>query len=174
MAFGLFSQGFGIMLAQLRRFFRREIAFLRCMEVFFHLFYDMLRFTVVLYFQVGRRSDNLVGMPADRAELPFLETIHIGEGPAGRAPDDKVHDKEVMRVILIKIYRLVVITTAMESFWLRETKTGSLIEELSLFHISPPPSENKMRYMSGGYHIFGTQHLNGKNREHMKILIEQF
>jgi hypothetical protein len=42
---------------------------------------------------------------ADWAELPFLETIHIGECPAGRAPDDEVHDKEVMRVILIKIYR---------------------------------------------------------------------
>ena len=76
------------------------------MKVFFHLFYDMLRLKVMLYFQVGRRSDNLVGMPADRAELPFLEPIHVREGPAGRAPDDEVHDKEVMRVILIKIYRL--------------------------------------------------------------------
>jgi hypothetical protein len=46
---------------------------------------------------------------ADWAELPFLETIHVREGPAGRAPDDEVHDKEVMRVILIKIYRLIVI-----------------------------------------------------------------
>ena len=119
MAFGLFSQGFGIMLAQLRRFFRREIAFLRCMEVFFHLFYDMLRLKVMLYFQVGRRSDNLVGMPADRAELPFLETIHIRESSAGGAPDDEVHDKEVMRVILIKIYRLIVRSMAREnSFFL--------------------------------------------------------
>jgi hypothetical protein len=49
-------------------------------------------------------------MPADRAELPFLEAIHIREGLTGRAPDDEVHDKEVMRVILIKIYRLFVIT----------------------------------------------------------------
>jgi len=108
MAFGLFSQGFGIMLAQFCRFFRREIAFLRCMEVFFHLFYDMLCLKVMLYFKVGRRSDHLMGMPADRAELPFLETIHIRESSAGGAPDDEVHDKEVMRVILIKIYRLIV------------------------------------------------------------------
>jgi hypothetical protein len=50
-------------------------------------------------------------MPADRAELPFLEAIHIREGLTGRAPDDEVHDKEVMRVILIKIYRLFVIIT---------------------------------------------------------------
>jgi hypothetical protein len=62
----------------------------------------------MLHFQVSRRSDHLMGMPADRAELPFLETIHIREGPAGGAPDDEVHDKEVMRVILIKIYRLIV------------------------------------------------------------------
>jgi hypothetical protein len=52
-----------------------------------------------------------MGVTADWAELPFLETIHIGECPAGRAPDDEVHDKEVMRVILIKIYRLFVIIT---------------------------------------------------------------
>jgi hypothetical protein len=106
MAFGLFSQGFGIMFAQFRRFFRREIAFLCRMEVFFHLFYNMLRLKIMLYFQVGRRSDYLMGVPADRAEFPFLKTIHIRESSAGGAPDDEVHDKEVMRVILIKIYRL--------------------------------------------------------------------
>jgi len=128
MAFGLFSQGFGIMLAQLRRFFRREIAFLRCMEVFFHLFYDMLRLKVMLYFQVGRRSDNLVGMPADRAELPFLETIHIRESSAGGAPDDEVHDKEVMRVILIKIYRLIVRSMTREDPFFSVTFTLKVIQ----------------------------------------------
>jgi hypothetical protein len=56
-----------------------------------------------------------VGVSADRAELPFLETIHVREGPAGRAPDNEVHDKEVMRVILIKIYRLIVIITVLEN-----------------------------------------------------------
>jgi len=111
MAFGLFSQGLSIMMAQFRGFFWREIGFLRCVEVFFHLFYDMLCLNVMLNFQVGRRFDHLMGVPADRAELPFLETIHVREGLAGRAPDNEVHDKEVMRVILIKIYRLIVIIT---------------------------------------------------------------
>jgi hypothetical protein len=108
MAFGLFSQGFGIMMAQFCSFFWREIGFLRGMEMFFHLFYNMFCLKVMLNLQVSRRFDYLVGMPAYRAELPFLETIHIRECFAGRAPDDKVHDKEVMRVILIKIYRLIV------------------------------------------------------------------
>ena len=84
------------------------------MKVFFHLFYDMFCLKVMLNFQVGRRFDHLVGVPADWAELPFLETIYVREGPAGRAPDDEVHDKEVMRVILIKIYRLIVIITRKE------------------------------------------------------------
>jgi hypothetical protein len=66
-------------------------------------------------FQVSRRFDNLVCVSADRAELPFLETIHVRESPAGRAPDNEVHDKEVMRVILIKIYRLIVIITVLEN-----------------------------------------------------------
>ena len=79
------------------------------MKVFFHLFYDMFCFKVLLNFQIGWRFDHLMGVPADRAKLPFLETIHVRESPAGRAPDDEVHDKEVMRVILIKIYRLIVI-----------------------------------------------------------------
>jgi hypothetical protein len=68
----------------------------------------------MLNFQVGRRFDHLMGVPADWAELPFLETIHVRESPAGRAPDDEVHDKEVMRVILIKIYRLIVKITRKE------------------------------------------------------------
>ena len=105
MAFGFFSQGFSIVMTQFRSFFRREIGFLRCVKVFFHLFYDMFSFKVMLNFQVGRRFGHLMGVPADGAELPFLETIHVREGPAGRAPDNEVHDKEVMRVILIKIYR---------------------------------------------------------------------
>ena len=46
-----------------------------------------------------------MGMAALRAELPLLETIHVRERAARGAPDDEVHDKEVMRVIVIKIYR---------------------------------------------------------------------
>ena len=75
------------------------------MEVFFHLFYNLFCLYEILNFQISRHLDHLVGMPTDWAELPFLEPIHVGECPAGRAPDDEVHDKEVMRVILIKIYR---------------------------------------------------------------------
>ncbi len=63
MAFGLFSQGFSIMMAQFRSFFRREIGFLRCVKMFFHLFYDMFCFKVMLNFQVGRRF----GQPHGRA-----------------------------------------------------------------------------------------------------------
>jgi hypothetical protein len=59
----------------------------------------------MLHFKVCRCFDYLMGMTTDWTELPFLETIHIRKSPAGRAPDNKVHDKEVMRVILIKIYR---------------------------------------------------------------------
>jgi hypothetical protein len=75
------------------------------MEVFFHLFYNMFCLKIMLHLKVRRCFDYLMGMPADGTELPFLESIHIRKSPAGRAPDNKVHNKEVMRVILIKIYR---------------------------------------------------------------------
>jgi hypothetical protein len=76
------------------------------MEVFFHLFYDMFCFKVMLNFKVCRRFDYLIGVPADRTEFPFLETIHVRESPAGRATDNEVHIKEVMSAVLIKIYLL--------------------------------------------------------------------
>ena len=78
------------------------------MEVFFHLFYNLFCLYEILNFQISRHLDYLVGMPANRAELPFLEPVHVGECPAGWAPDDEVHDKEVMRVIPIKIYRPII------------------------------------------------------------------
>jgi hypothetical protein len=65
----------------------------------------MFRFNVIRNLQVGRRFDNLIGMTADRAELLFLETIHVRERPASRAADDEVHGNVVMCFILIKIYR---------------------------------------------------------------------
>jgi hypothetical protein len=70
----------------------------------------MLCLKVMLNLQIRRHFNYLMGMPADGTEFPLLETIHVRESPAGRAPDNKVHDKEVMRVILIKIYRLIVKT----------------------------------------------------------------
>jgi hypothetical protein len=75
------------------------------MQMFFHLLYDMLRLMEILDIQVRRGPGNLLGMTALRAELPLLEPVHIRERAAGGAPDDDVHDKEVMRVIVIKIYR---------------------------------------------------------------------
>ncbi len=78
------------------------------MEVFFHLFYDVFCLYEILNLQVRRCLDHLMGMPADWAELPFLEPVNVSECPAGRAPDDEVHDKEVMRVIPIKIYRPII------------------------------------------------------------------
>jgi hypothetical protein len=103
--FGLFSQCLGIIMAQLCGFFRREICFLGRVEVFFHLFYNMFRFNIILNLEVGRSFDNLMSMTADRAELPFLEAIHVRERSAPLAADNKVHGNVVMCVILIKIYR---------------------------------------------------------------------
>ncbi len=52
------------------------------MEVFFHLFYDMFCFKVMLDFQISGHFVYLLGMPADRTELPFLETIYVRKSPA--------------------------------------------------------------------------------------------
>ena len=104
------AQGLGIVVSELRGLLRREILLLRCVEVLFHLFYDMLCLVVILDLEIRRRLDDLMGMPAERTEFPALETIHVGEGPASRAADDEVHGNQVMCAILIKIYRRVVKT----------------------------------------------------------------
>ena len=96
-------------MTQLCSFFCGKIRFLCRVEVFFHLFYDLFCLKILFNFEIHRRFDYLMGMPADRAQLPFLETIHIRERPAGRAPYNEVHDKMVMRAIPINIYRLFVI-----------------------------------------------------------------
>jgi hypothetical protein len=44
-------------------------------------------------------------MAADRAEFPFLEPVNVRKGSAPRTPEDVVHNYEVMRASLIKIYR---------------------------------------------------------------------
>jgi len=102
----LFFEGFGIMLSQFEGFFLRKIGFLCGLKVFFHLFYDMLRFRIVLNVKVCRCLADLMGMPADRAELPALEPVNIGKCPASRAPYDEVHGNLVLCFILLKIYRL--------------------------------------------------------------------
>jgi hypothetical protein len=44
-------------------------------------------------------------MAADRAEFPFLEPVNVRKGSAPRTPEDMIHNYEVMRASLIKIYR---------------------------------------------------------------------
>jgi len=100
-----FAEGLGIMVAELIGLLRSKIFLLVLMQVLFHLFHDMFCLVEVLNIQVGRRPGHFVGMTALRAELPPLEAVHVRKRAAGRAPDDKVHDKEVMRVFVINIYR---------------------------------------------------------------------
>jgi hypothetical protein len=103
--FGLLFESLGIKVSQLNGFFRGKIGFLCGMEMVLHLFYNMFRFGIILNFQVCGCLAHLMGMPADRAELPALEPINIRKCPASRAPDDEVHGNLVMCFILIKIYR---------------------------------------------------------------------
>jgi hypothetical protein len=108
------------MVPELVGLFGREVSFLCCVEVFFHLFYDLFRFSVILNFQVRRCPAHLVSMSADRAEFPALEPVDIGKCPASRAPDDEVHSSLVMSCILLKIYR----QNIKERFELFPGKTG--------------------------------------------------
>ena len=100
-----FAEGFGIMVAELGGLLGCEVFLLVLVEVLLHLPDNMLRLVEVLDIQIGRRPGNFMGMTALRAELPPLEAVHVRKRAAGRAPDDKVHDKEVMRVFVIKTYR---------------------------------------------------------------------
>jgi hypothetical protein len=93
------------MVAEFCRFFRREVLFLVRVQVLLHLLHDMFGLMEVLDIQVCRGPGNLLGMAALRAELPFLETIHVRERAARGAPDDEVHDNEVIGVIVINKYR---------------------------------------------------------------------
>jgi hypothetical protein len=93
------------MVAELGRFFGSEILLLVCVQVLFHLPYDMLGLVEILDIQVRRGPGNLMGVTALRAELPLLETIHVCKRAARGAPDDEVHDKEVIGVIVINKYR---------------------------------------------------------------------
>ena len=93
------------MVAEFCRFFRREVLFLVRVQVLLHLLHDMFGLMEVLDIQVCRGPGNLLGMAALRAELPFLETVHVRERAARGAPDDEVHDNEVIGVIVINKYR---------------------------------------------------------------------
>ena len=75
------------------------------MQVLLHLPDNMFGFVEILDIQVCRGPGNLLGMAALRAEFPLLETIHVRERAARGAPDDEVHDNEVIGVIVINKYR---------------------------------------------------------------------
>jgi hypothetical protein len=91
-----FAEGLGIVVAELGCFFRSEIFFLVGMQVLFHLLHDVFGLMIILNVQVSRSPGNLVGMAALWAELPLLEAVHVRECAARGAPDNEVHDKEVM------------------------------------------------------------------------------
>jgi hypothetical protein len=93
------------MVAELSRLLRSEIFLLVRVQVFLHLLHDMFRLMEVLDIQVRRAPCNFLGMATLRAEFPLLETVHVGERTARGAPDDKVHDKEVIGVVVINKYR---------------------------------------------------------------------
>lgn len=101
----LVFQGIRIVVAQFAQFLRSEVLFLGRMEVFFHLADDMLRFMVVFDIEIHRRPGHFIGVPAVGTEFPALEIVHVRKCPASRAPDDRVHDHEVIHAITIKIYR---------------------------------------------------------------------
>jgi hypothetical protein len=99
------SQGFSVMVAELGRLFRREVLFIIRVQVLLHLLDDMFGFVKILNIQICRGPCNLLGMTALRAEFPLLETVNVRERSARGAPDDEVHDNEVIGVIVINKYR---------------------------------------------------------------------
>ena len=139
------------MVTELDSLFGREVGFLCCLEMFFHLFYDMLRFSIILNFQVCGCLAHLMGMPADRAELPALEPINIGKCPASRAPDDEVHDNLVMCSILIKIYRQIGKETSQDPPCGVISRVGSLHERIlnSAYYRSGVPVTGSPLFLAG-------------------------
>jgi hypothetical protein len=93
------------MVAELSRLFWGEILFLVRVQMFLHLLHNMFGLVKVLDIQVCRGPGNLLRMAALRAEFPLLETVHVRERAARRAPDDEVHNIEVIGVIVIYKYR---------------------------------------------------------------------
>lgn len=77
-----FTQRLCIVVAQVSGFLRTKILFLIGMEVFFHLFNDMLGLVIILNLKIYRRFYHFMRMSALRAELPALEMIHVRKRPA--------------------------------------------------------------------------------------------
>jgi len=65
-------------------------------QVVFELDDDPLGDPVLVHLDVRRRILNLDSLATDRAELPLLEPVDIGEGPAPRAADDQEHRQFVI------------------------------------------------------------------------------
>ena len=100
-----FTQCFCIVVPKVSGFFWSEIFLFIGLEVFFHLPDDMFSLVVIMNLQVWGCFYYFMRMPALMTEFPFLEMIHVREGTAGWASDDKVHGNVVMCAILLKIYR---------------------------------------------------------------------
>ena len=92
-------------MAEFLGFFRGEILFLVCMEVFFHLPDDVFGFVEVLDVKVYRSFFDLVCVAAGRAELPLLEPIDVSKRRAPWTADNSIHDYVDVRAGLLKIYR---------------------------------------------------------------------
>jgi hypothetical protein len=105
MPFDPLAQRLRVMVAELVGFFRGKIFFLGCMQVLLHLLYNVFGLVEIVYLEVRGGLYYFMRMSALGAEFPFLEMVHVRKGTAGRAADDKVHGKDVMCFILIKIYR---------------------------------------------------------------------
>jgi hypothetical protein len=101
----LFPEPLGVMPSQFIGFFSGKILFFMGMQVFFHLFDDVLGIVVILHFKVRRNFCHFIGMAADRAEFPFLEPVNIGKRSAPRTTEDMIHNYVVMRASFIKMYR---------------------------------------------------------------------
>ncbi len=92
------------MMPQFFSLFGSEIFLLIRVEMFFHLFYEMLGFMMIPDIEINLDIPDLVRMSATGAELPLLEPVNVGKFFAHRTTDDSVHRYEVMRVRIIKTY----------------------------------------------------------------------
>jgi hypothetical protein len=100
-----FPQRFRVMVAELGRFLGSEILLPGRVQVLLHLLHNVFGLVIVLDIQVCRATGNLLGVTTLGAELPLLEAVHVRERAARGTPDDEVHDKEVIHVIVINKYR---------------------------------------------------------------------
>jgi len=75
-----------------------------CLEMFFHLFYDVFGFVVIPHVKIYLHVLDFIGMTACRAEFPLLEPVYVRKLRAYRAADDHVHYYVVIACRIIKTY----------------------------------------------------------------------